>query len=84
METFVKRFGWTVGALVMALIGLVHARTVANVIEARWLGRAGMAGGGVIRVPAAPKRGGLAGRKSEFVEARNIFNSSASLGSGVA
>ncbi len=77
METFVKRFGWTVGALVMGIIGLVHAKTVANVIEARWLGAPGMGGKGVISVPAAPRLDGTAGRKSEFVQARNIFISAA-------
>lgn len=78
METFVKRFGWTVGALVMGLIGLVHAKTVANVIEARWLGGVGgPAGKGVISVPAAPRDASGGGRKSEYVEARNVFNSAA-------
>ena len=59
----------------IGLMGLVHAKTVANVIEARVLVPDSS---GVIQVPAPPAEAAIAGRKSAYVEARNVFNSAAS------
>ena len=71
METFVKRYSWTIGLLLLAVIASLNGRAISNILST-WLipppARI------TINKPRASKAANV--RKSQSVEARNVFDSS--------
>jgi len=74
METFAKRYFWTVGLAVLAVLALLNGKAVSNVVGTVLVPMPGEERITIVKPPAAS---GSNVRKSQYVEARNIFNSAA-------
>ena len=73
METFFKRYFWTVGLAIIAVLALLNGKSVTNILGTLLIPTPGNI---TIVKPRVSK--GPTVKKSRYVEARNIFNSAAS------
>ena len=74
METFAKRYFWTVGLALLALLALLNGKAVTNVLGTLLIPAPGEE---KITIVKPPVRASAQVRKSQYVEARNVFNSAA-------